>query len=528
MNQSLTILLAVLRAIGTSGTLAIAGIIVTRRGFITDGGRKCLAELSMNLLMPLQLFTAMLEVKDQAAFVSLHERIKDCWILLLLPLLVVGSGMGLGKLVALVTRCPRNFSKACVGAVAFANSTGMSITLLQVLAPALLQEGVIKDDPLKFLPVYLLLYPMLQWTVGSHLFGLTGNSIKAPVPKQPPMPPMSTVAPPEGSAGNNSCTEVACQVAAEAEQPVQALARMASKASEAGQAKDLMLRATTTRAMAQQANDLVRTASEALSRMASLPDLDLASDPDFYPPEMMNLEHVSVERMSPARSTMRHSNNASLGQASGMGSSVREDLEANEHYAESAESCSRCRSFLGNAAKVARNALVPPVIGSALGLIFALIDPVQGLFVELPGHTGPAPLGFLFAGLTAIGKASVPLNMLVLGSNLSKGCDFKAVPLATNLGILFMKNLGQPAVMAAVIFLLSRVFTGTAVSVWLVAMIVSCTPTANNIMVMVELSGQNKAGVTTCIFTQYIAAPFVLTFVVTVFLLYRDVLVPPQ
>jgi len=543
MSQSLTILLAVLRAIGTSGTLAIAGIIVTRRGFITDGGRRCLAELSMNLLMPLQLFTSMLEVKDQAAFIPLNELIKDCWILLLLPLLVVGSGMALGKLVAVVTRCPRNFSKACVGAVAFANSTGMSITLLQVLAPALLQEGIIKEDPLKFLPVYLLLYPMLQWTVGSRLFGLTASSVKVPEPKLP-APPMATVqhlpqllegseAPAkEGAAGSDAHAAVACQVAVEVELRLHSLASADSNDSNE-------LRRATTRGLARQVSDFARIASERFSQAASLPDLDLASDPDFYPPEMMNLEHVNLQRTSMRRSTFRstmcHSNNVisnnvisvSSGQVPCRAPSVAAgDLEANEQ--EAAEPRSRCYSFLGTAAKVARNALVPPVIGSALGLIFALIDPVQGLFVQLPTHTGPPLLGFLFAGLTAIGKASVPLNMLVLGSNLSKGCDFKAVPLATNLGILFMKNLGQPAVMAAVIFLLSRVFTGTAVSVWLVAMIVSCTPTANNIMVMVELSGQNKAGVTTCIFTQYIAAPFVLTFVVTVFLLYRDVLVPPQ
>jgi len=203
MNQSLMILFAVLRAIGTSATLAIAGIIVTRRGFITDAGRKCLAELSMNLLMPLQLFQAMLAVRDPASFTPLSELLKSCWILLLLPLLVVGSGMVLGKLVALVTKCPQNFSKACVSAVAFANSTGMSITLLQVLAPALLQDGVIKDDPLKFLPVYLMLYPMLQWTVGSYLFGLIGSSAKGNSQK-PAMPPVSTKGPANSNADSLS------------------------------------------------------------------------------------------------------------------------------------------------------------------------------------------------------------------------------------------------------------------------------------------------------------------------------------
>jgi len=519
----LTILFAVLRSIGTSATLAFAGIIVTRTGLITDHGRRCLAELSMNLMMPLQLFTAMVAVRDKYSFTPLSELIKGSWILLLLPLLVVGSGMALGKLVAVVTGCPQNFSKACVGAVAFANSTGMSITLLQVLAPALLQEGIIDTDPLKYLPVYLLLYPMLQWTVGSYLFGLLGSgSNKEQEQKKQQvaeLPVAQTLGHQQSPEATGATAHRVTFMLPEPEQrdteeaqhsTVVGTSSCDSRASAASQANAVMARSSTLA--------FAHVASTAFARALSvgvdqLPELHLAADPDFYPPEMMHA--ASFCSQAPARA---------------------EDLEAPSEVntedsfreQESESGPSACRRCMEAAAKVIRNALVPPVVGSALGLLFAFFTPVQALFVELPGSTAAAPLGFLFAGLAAIGHASVPLNMLVLGSNLSKGCDFKALPIATNLGILFMKNLGQPAMMAGAIFILSRIFTGTAVTVWFVAMIVSCTPTANNIMVMVELSGQNKAGVTTCIFTQYIAAPFVLTFVVTVFLLYKDVLVPSQ
>jgi hypothetical protein len=44
---------------------------------------------------------------------------------------------------------------------------------------------------------------------------------------------------------------------------------------------------------------------------------------------------------------------------------------------------------------------------------------------------------------------------------------------------------------------------------------VSATPSANNLMVMVELSGGNRAAMSTSIFTQYMAAPLVLPITLT-------------
>lgn len=47
------------------------------------------------------------------------------------------------------------------------------------------------------------------------------------------------------------------------------------------------------------------------------------------------------------------------------------------------------------------------------------------------------------------------------------------------------------------------------------ALAVSTTPSANNLMVMVELSGGNRAAMSTAIFTQYAAAPLILPITLT-------------
>lgn len=468
----------------------------------------------MNVLMPCLLFTSVVDIKDASNYRHMKELIEDCWVLLVMPIFVVGSGMALGKLVAVLTGCPADFTKACVGAVAFANSTGMSITLLQVLSPALLQQGLVDVDPLVILPVYLLLYPMLQWTVGSYLFGLLGTS-------------------------NETETE------------------------EPEKQQD-----TPTTAQ------LFRAVSDTLT-LSSVPDLGFAMAPDFCPTDCQH-SRVEQQRHSDRAQDLERSFSAdsrgkqdsatpglyalpmfSLGSQSSQGcshveqqrcshtlphlqsqrsqgSSAEESVSEgrSEPSDETSESSGKCQGqrpgchCLRAAGKVIGNALVPPVIGSVLGLIVALIDPIQGLFVPLPGSGwSMPPLAFLFQAMLAIGRASVPVNMLVLGSNLSKGCDFRAIPLSTNLGILIMKMIVQPMLMASVIAVLSRTLGGT-MSIWLVAMIVSCTPTANNIMVMVELSGQNKAGVTTCVFTQYMAAPVVLACVISTFLLCQGILMP--
>ncbi|EOD08016.1 hypothetical protein EMIHUDRAFT_218075 [Emiliania huxleyi CCMP1516] len=45
----------------------------------------------------------------------------------------------------------------------------------------------------------------------------------------------------------------------------------------------------------------------------------------------------------------------------------------------------------------------------------------------------------------------------------------------------------------------------------LVAMIVTCTPTANNVMVMAELAGESREALAAAIFVQYAFAPFSIT-----------------
>lgn len=54
---------------------------------------------------------------------------------------------------------------------------------------------------------------------------------------------------------------------------------------------------------------------------------------------------------------------------------------------------------------------------------------------------------------------------------------------------------------------------------WLCALVVTCTPTANNLIVMCDVAGQNKNAMGTSIFTQYVVAPLLLPGMITMFVI---------
>jgi predicted permease len=82
-------------------------------------------------------------------------------------------------------------------------------------------------------------------------------------------------------------------------------------------------------------------------------------------------------------------------------------------------------TILVHLAQVLQHSIQPPVIASILGMIISSIQPLRGLFVEVEGlpsamsRRHPPLLSWLFDGLVDIGQAAVPINMMILGMNIS-------------------------------------------------------------------------------------------------------------
>lgn len=210
--------------------------------------------------------------------------------------------------------------------------------------------------------------------------------------------------------------------------------------------------------------------------------------------------------------------------------------------------------------KILTRCFQPPVIAALLGLLFASFPVIRGILVDIEDRNGSAPLQWFFDGLFEAGRAAVPINMIILGCNLSAAYMLHS-PVATSsatsatraskfscsiskenrhnndffstkttLLVVFGKMILMPLVGFASTYLLSFIYTvpqEIAGSLYLVLTIVFLTPTANNVMVMVELGSANeknskcnsniniKESMAKIIACQYAIAPLVLSGTVT-------------
>ena len=76
----------------------------------------------------------------------------------------VPVGLLVGYAAAIVGDSPPRFRRTAMAAVAFGNSTGLPIVLLQCIHASYSPRTHLGSvNPLVFLSVYLMLYPVLQW-----------------------------------------------------------------------------------------------------------------------------------------------------------------------------------------------------------------------------------------------------------------------------------------------------------------------------------------------------------------------------
>lgn len=169
----------------------------------------------------------------------------------------------------------------------------------------------------------------------------------------------------------------------------------------------------------------------------------------------------------------------------------------------------------------------PPVVGSILGIIAAM-TPIRGLFVDIVDRRSDAPLQWMFDGLYSVGQTAVPINMMILGCNLSSdkksGNQSSSHGLfsgRTAVGIVLGKMVILPIIGILSVFILKHYIWDIPDEIdgsfYIVMIIVFLCPTANNVMVMVELSGSDaKEGIARVIAMQYAVAPLILSLTITI------------
>jgi predicted permease len=433
------------------------GIYLHRHKLIIGEEKRKIALISKKVTLPAFFFSKIIYCKqnwsDQPC-PNVTAVLGDVYVLLFWPLYVVSWGFIIGWIVTRLCKTPQRQQKSVFAAVAFANSTGLPITLLAVIHasfPATSELGRI--DPTMFLSVYLLLYPVLQWGVGGYL--LTDDD------------------------EDESVQEI-------------------TKSDRVRSLSDKFLLGLDT--------------LDALDTHEHLHELEEASHAHITDAD---LELAEKELLALANEGVAKTYNSMSGGESVTALESDGSVNMTPHEV--------VMSFWDTFAMAMHKCLTPPVVGALLGMVVAA-TPLRGIFIDLQHRADKAPLEWLFDGIYSVGQAAIPLNMMILGMNLSASQnavdESKLLSMPTMIGIVIGKMVIMPLIGIASAILMHRYILNIPDAVhstfYLVSMIVFICPTANDVMVMVELSGGGaKEGIARVFGLQYLCAPILLSISVT-------------
>lgn len=179
----------------------------------------------------------------------------------------------------------------------------------------------------------------------------------------------------------------------------------------------------------------------------------------------------------------------------------------------------RCQELVSG---ILSRGLQPPVVSSIVGIITTSTPWLRSLLV--PTTTSAPILQWWFRALQTLAGAAVPVNMTVLGANLSMAAQGEGQseerPTRLIIGAVLGKLVLMPLAGLLLVTTLRNMFWGKAPSedlvqtplTW-VLMMEFCTPTATNVMVIVDLMGGEHAKqvMAQIIAWEYVTAPILLS-----------------
>ena len=350
---------AALKSVGTAATMATAGVYLHRRNLISPEGKKSLAKISQQVTIPALFFSKLIycpQDSSEDACPNVADDLKNVWVLLFWPLYVVGLGLLVGEAAARISGTPPRQRRGVVAACAFANSTGLPVTLLSVIhanIPETFEIG--RVDPNLFLSVYLVVYPVLTWGIGGWLLAApdkpTGNSVG-----------VSTNSKEDASGG------------------------LLRRSRQSGTIELTNHRQSS----GQKGTDLVKSV-----------------DSDDEQDEKDMMDDTSLQY--PDTGLPSDSDAANAGQ------DFESLLPSQDNIPSASQSIPAHPPLQTTVAKALSKALQPPVVGALLGLFIASFPALRGIFVDLEMRSGRAPMQWLFDGIFAVRSILGPQLLSMLG-----------------------------------------------------------------------------------------------------------------
>ena len=164
-------------------------------------------------------------------------------------------------------------------------------------------------------------------------------------------------------------------------------------------------------------------------------------------------------------------------------------------------------------------ALNANVAASLLGIFVGVVPALRHALFDESGA-----LFVLQDCASIIAAGAIPQVIIILGASLASGPRHDACDGFCAAGVCAIRLIGIPAVNVGLFLVLRNALPSSAVpaspAFWLTFLIEGATPTANNMMLQVQMFGSPRAadGVAALLFWQYAAAPVLLTGAVALFL----------
>lgn len=417
--------------------------------------------MSAGLLVPCLLL-------DRFARTVTPALLSEAWPIIPVGLLYVALGCGLGALVAIPSWTPCELRAPTIAATAFANSQAMPIILIEVIGPELFgADGA--ELGVTFVGLYLMLYLVLQWTIGASLLDVPLITVGGGE-RQVTRSEASRGGDNSGSRASNGSSSIRANSNSNGQSASNSLCTMDVHQGESARNRMLILGQPTSDALddgnSKHRSDALQPALDANGRCVASMD-------------------------------------------------VEEGAQSNTTAHPRAGVTGSCRqAMLATAMRVAS----PPIYGIFAGLAVALIPPLRAALVGDSNNGSGCVLGFVLQAARLMGNAAIPINTMLLGASLSNGPKWSALPRETAAGIVLSKLLLMPLAALVLGFWLREVVQLPPMLL-LVMLIESAMPTANNLMMMCELAGgKASAMMSTVIFLQYVISPVLLTLSLTAFM----------
>lgn len=547
-----------LRAVGTAASLALAGVYLHRRNLINNEIKTGFSRYLQHVALPALFFTRLVSCGNNsndkisstnyttttngideddnfvnnnnnvAVCTSVLDHVHDAWIIVLWPLYVVGCGLIVGYIMtsnSFFWSVPQNnndtkyrLSKydrcGLMSAIAFSNSAGLPITLLTLIQSNLIipaQPGNNSNvssllDFNQFLAMYLIVYPVLQWSVCAGLLGVSATTTK--------QSDDTTISAPTNTATNND----------------------SNNSEEDGKEP--------------QQRQSINETKQMLSAKHDDDDCDIIFEDHDDNRNIMNYYHndddddervalFASSSFSGTASRIRRDDNGIDHTSKRCSSSLEIEKEpmidgnSSDNKSVSLSSSLNINNIISTINKlvsiivrICRQTMQPPVIGALVGLFVTSTPPLRMLFVTPPtvsddNNNHHALFGWFFDALRPIGQGTIAIGMTVVGVNLSmatKGNILSCCRTHNNVGknnniddtnsnnvlyrmigiVLVGKMILLPLIGTGSVLLLQHtayfqnVPMEVSIPLYLVMITVFITPTANSVMVMQSLGRCNN------------------------------------